>query len=196
MSLATPLWSLAKARMIGKNYAVSTGYLPEAGTLCYQVPRDRYGNPVVKGFHTGWDENGPQAGDGDYDATIQATLSGTIRYSGLYPLWGNIVVMEFDDKRFAWGRRVAHMPRLEVKAGQRVARGQRIGGIGKGPAGQFVAHCHDDIWKEDLGRADRWNGGLIGPAALAWVKAHYVSPKAFYAAYGITNIVHEGGCPL
>ena len=194
--MITPLWPLQKPRMMGKNFAVSTGFLPKAGSNCYQVPHRADGSLVVTGFHTGIDLNGPEAGDGDLNETIQAVLSGTVAYSGFYPGWGNITVVELDDKSHAWAYRIAHMPHLEVGLKQRATRGQRIGGIGKGPNGLFVAHLHFDLWAMDLGRADRWNGGLKDQAAFDYVKSHYVSPKAFYAAYGITNLQHEGGCPL
>ena len=199
------VWPLRKPRMVGPNYAVSTGFLAVAGSNCYQVPRNL-------GIHSGFDMNGP--GD-DFLTPIQATLAGKVLFAGFLSVWGNVVIIYHPDLKLV--TRSAHLERIDVKPGQVLTTGQQIGLMGGGPhvsSGGFLqhtgirtlypAHLHFDVLEQIPALWGYWNGVAYdwnNPArsnaiALANVKRVYRAPKAYFALGGITNIVHEGGCPL
>ena len=207
MTLVQMVWPIRRARMIGQNYAISTGFLAIAGSRCYQVPRSL-------NVHTGWDLNGPGV---DWKTPIQALLGGKVLFAGFSRVWGNIVVIWHPEIKHT--TRIGHFEQINVKAGQTVVKGQLLGLMGGGPhvsSGGFVqpdgtrtsysSHVHFDAFK-DLPPNNNyayWNGVAFDPnnpaqsntVGLRNVKAVYVPPKELFALGGITNIVHEGGCPL
>ncbi len=199
------VWPLRKPRMVGPNYAVSTGFLAVAGSNCYQVPRNL-------GIHSGHDLNGP---GNDFLSPIQATLTGKVLFAGFLSVWGNVVIIYHPDLKLT--TRSAHLERVDVKAGQLVITGQQIGLMGGGPHVSsggilqsngvrtlYPAHLHFDVLEQIPALWGYWNGIAYdrnNPArsnaiATANVKRVYRAPKAYFALGGITNIVHEGGCPL
>jgi murein DD-endopeptidase MepM/ murein hydrolase activator NlpD len=89
----------------------------------------------------------------DKGTPVHAAAEGVVQSAGWSGDFGNLVVVEH---RFGLTTRYAHLSRIEVKAGDEVARGQVIGQIGStgrasGP------HLHYEVWA---------NGQPIDPLAL------------------------------
>lgn len=101
--------------------------------------------------HTGADLNW---GSGAYDDTgqeIYSIASGVVVFANERREWGNLVVIQHDPY-IKDGRRIstryAHLQRMDVKVGDRVARGQQIGTLGgtRGRPGlSWVPHLHFDV---------------------------------------------------
>ena len=78
----------------------------------------------------------------DKGAPIYASASGVVQSAGWSGDYGNLVVISHE---FGLTTRYAHMSKIEVKAGERVERGQVVGFIGatgraSGP------HLHYEVW--------------------------------------------------
>lgn len=105
-------------------------------------------NPVTKlgfEFHTGFDTSGPLG------TPIHATGPGEVyRVYGPGNGYGRAVVIKHD---FGYYSMFAHMTQTEVRVGDRVYRGQRIGTMGR--TGRATGtHLHYEIW---LGTSQRIN---------------------------------------
>lgn len=85
--------------------------------------------------HTGEDFAGP------HGTPIRATSSGTISFAGRQSGYGNIVIIQHD---FGIETRYAHLSSIAVSVGQRVSRGDRVGGMGS--TGRSTGtHLHYEI---------------------------------------------------
>ena len=89
-------------------------------------------------FHRGMDIGAP------YGAPILAATDGTVTYAGRHGGHGNFVRVDADR---SFGTGYAHMSRIAVRSGQRVARGQIIGyvgssGLSTGP------HLHYEVYRD------------------------------------------------
>jgi murein DD-endopeptidase MepM/ murein hydrolase activator NlpD len=73
---------------------------------------------------------------------IQATAPGVVSFAGVRSGYGNTV--EIDHGR-GFKTRYAHMSSISVSAGQRVALGQRLGGMGTTGRSTGV-HLHYEVW--------------------------------------------------
>lgn len=139
----------------------------------------------IYGFwHTGEDWNGRGGGDTDLGQPVYAVSHGRVVESGYYtPSWGSLVLLEHalpDDTR-VWSQ-YAHLDQILVKeVGQKVARGQQIGTIGKGektakhPRGRWLAHLHFEI-RRNLLPIDTW---LPLVRSREQVLANYYNPTSF-----------------
>lgn len=93
------------------------------------------GRPAV---HQGQDFAGP------LNTPIYATAPGVVSYVGPRSGYGNVV--EIDHGR-GFKTRFAHLNSMIVRAGQRVALGQRIGGMGTTGRSTGV-HLHYEVWMD------------------------------------------------
>src|SRR5215207_5859036 len=120
---------------------------PVAGwlTSSYGSRRD----PITKGadFHPGLDISA------DYGQPVLATGDATVGTAGANGAYGNMVML---DHGFGIVTKYGHLSRLNVRAGEQVARGQVIGYVGS--TGRSTgAHLHYEIWM---------NGRLTNPMTL------------------------------
>ncbi len=114
---------------------------------------------LARGFtehgHMGEDWNGKNYGDTDLGDPVYSCASGVVVYSEMYPGrgWGNVVIIRhayreksgqvaFVDSLYG------HLHYRSVRMGEKVARGQKVGTIGKGKNGIFPAHLHFEIRKD------------------------------------------------
>ncbi len=109
-------------------------------------------SPVGRGreLHTGLDISGT-----GYGSKIYATNNGVVMIAERHYSYGNYVVINHNN---GYMTLYAHMSKIAVKKGQKVARGQVIGYVGctgdcTGP------HVHYEVWK-----GSKWNH--INPAVL------------------------------
>ena len=86
-------------------------------------------------MHSGVDWAGPQG------TAIRATASGVVTHAGRRGDYGNLVIIQHD---FGIETYYAHLHRLDVNVGQRVSRGDRIGGMGTTGRSTGV-HLHYEI---------------------------------------------------
>ena len=103
--------------------------------------------------HLGEDWNGKGGGDTDLGDPIYSIAHGVVVFSQDYKLgWGNVVIIRhayrekngqiaFIDSLYG------HLKVRMVREGQKVARGEQIGTMGKGPRGMYLAHLHFEIRK-------------------------------------------------
>jgi murein DD-endopeptidase MepM/ murein hydrolase activator NlpD len=93
--------------------------------------------------HTGVDFNGPQNATG---APISAAAAGVVDYTGTGRGYGSAIFIKTDT---GYTTIYGHTSRIDVKPGQRVSPGQRIGAIGYSgnvrPAGPEGAHLHFEV---------------------------------------------------
>lgn len=89
-------------------------------------------------FHAGLDFPGPAL------ATIHATAPGTVVFAGARSGYGDTV--EIDHGGGVWTR-YAHLSEIDVAAGDRVDRGDRIGGMGS-TGHSTGTHLHYEIWRD------------------------------------------------
>ncbi len=87
-------------------------------------------------FHSGLDFAGPAM------TPIYSTAPGTVSFTGVRSGYGNTI--EIDHGR-GFKTRYAHLRAIAVRTGQRVALGQRIGGMGS--TGRSTGtHLHYEVW--------------------------------------------------
>lgn len=132
--------------------------------------------PFGRNRHLGEDWNGSGGGDTDLGDPVVAIAAGEVSFAGdLGGGWGNVVRVVH--RASGWRRQVveslyAHLGKIEVRAGQRVPRGQRLGTIGN-VDGLYKAHLHLELraYPElPLG------GGYGDPS-------RYLEPKRFIRAH-------------
>lgn len=95
-------------------------------------------------MHNGVDWAGPRG------TAIHATADGVVKRAGRQGGYGNLVVIQHD---FGLETYYAHLNSIDVRVGQRVSRGQRIGGMGTTGASTGV-HLHYEV---------RVNGRPVNP---------------------------------
>lgn len=127
-----------------------------------------------KAVHPGLDLSDVRGGDSDLGAPVYAAADGVVVASAYSPeSWGNIVLVQHDDVPgygTLWTQ-YAHLQSWAVPRGEKVARGQVLGFIGKGAGNRFLAHLHFEIRKADL-PATYWPGN-----SHAKVRAGYIDPR-------------------
>jgi hypothetical protein len=139
-------------------------------------------------WHPGEDWNGRGGGDTDLGDPIYAISHARVAEFGYYPAsWGNIVLLEhaLPDGTKVWSQ-YAHLERIMVsQVGQKVARGQQIGTMGKGaktdeyPHGRWIAHLHFEIRRNEL-PIGNWTPMVRDQEA---VLANYHSPADYIKAH-------------
>lgn len=157
------------------------GDLPACDGFDFPVgPPDAVGYHDAQPFgvtrHLGNDWNGDGGGDPDLGDPVHAAAAGiVIDATDVGYDWGNVV-------RIVHGCGVetlyAHLGVIETRAGATVARGQRIGTIGKIP-GSTGAHLHFELRDRPLplggGYADEPPAGYLDPTA--YIRAHRPSQQ-------------------
>jgi len=109
-------------------------------------------DPITGGrrLHAGQDWGGSRG------TPIRATADGTVTFAGRQSGYGNIIMIQHD---FGFETRYAHLSSISVSVGQRVSRGDRIGGMGN--TGRSTGtHLHYEI---------RVGGNPINP--LTYIRA-------------------------
>ncbi len=101
-------------------------------------------------MHNGLDWAGPR------NTPILATADGVVKQAGRQGGYGNLVIIEHD---FGIETYYAHLNSVNVRAGQRVSRGERIGGMGTTGASTGV-HLHYEV---------RVNGRPVNP--ITYIRA-------------------------
>ncbi len=132
-------------------------------------------------WHPGEDWNGRSGGDTDLGDPVYAVSHGKVVWADYNPKsWGNIVLIEhaLPDGTRVWSQ-YAHLQRILVTAGQKVARGQQIGTIGKGANNMYLAHLHFEIRRKNL-PAGNWTP-IVKDRDL--VLANYHIPTQFIEAH-------------
>ncbi len=104
--------------------------------------------PFGRNEHLGNDWNGNGGGDTDLGDPVHAIAAGVVSEASDHGGgWGNVVRVVHPCAEVP-GQEVeslyAHLDTIEVQAGQRVGRGQRIGTIGNA-GGQYRAHLHLEL---------------------------------------------------
>lgn len=95
-------------------------------------------------MHNGIDWAGPR------NSAILASAEGVVRHAGRQGGYGNLVIIRHD---LGFETYYAHLNSIDVRVGQRVSRGDRIGGMGTTGASTGV-HLHYEV---------RQNGRAINP---------------------------------
>ncbi len=101
-------------------------------------------------MHNGLDWAGPR------NTPILASADGVVKQAGRQGGYGNLVIIQHD---FGIETYYAHLNRIDVRPGQRVSRGQRIGGMGTTGASTGV-HLHYEV---------RVNGRPVNP--ITYIRA-------------------------
>ncbi len=135
-------------------------------------------------LHTGADLNlNVPRWDADRGAPVYAIASGTVVFAGRRPIWGNIIVIRHDppeaNGNLVWAR-YAHVDRMQVRAGDRVQRGQQIAVVGRPEPGTAPYHLHFDIAITDVLEENPAHWPRLDQRALL---EHYTDPRAFLAAH-------------
>jgi murein DD-endopeptidase MepM/ murein hydrolase activator NlpD len=123
--------------------------------------------------HLGNDWNGNGGGDTDLGDPVHALATGVVTVASDHGGgWGNVVRVVHPCGEVP-GQEVeslyAHLDTVEVQAGQRVGRGQRLGTIGTA-GGQYRAHLHLEL---------RARPGLPLGGGYSEDTAGYLDPSAF-----------------
>lgn len=94
-------------------------------------------DPITGGrrLHAGQDWGGARG------TPIRATADGTVSFAGQQSGYGNMVIIRHD---FGFETRYAHLSSIAVSVGQRVSRGDRVGGMGNTGRSTGV-HLHYEI---------------------------------------------------
>ncbi len=133
---------------------VATRFDPPLGTehggLIYNAQKFWEMNEKRGGHHTGDDLNGIGGMNTDLGDPIFCTADGLVIYGAEpSPGWGKIVVVAHKD---ADGRPLhsmyAHLDRIDVKVGELVERGRKVGTVGTAN-GYYPAHLHFEMRTSD-----------------------------------------------
>lgn len=145
------------------------------------------------GYHTGSDLNLPGVSGADKGEPVYAVADGMVTYSGRAGTWGNIIVVEHADgmvthhdghiERQPVYSRYGHVDdRIQVRAGESVARGQLLGYIGLAAGATAGWHLHFDICYTDAlkRRPSYWpNTRNSRDTIKAEVLRHFIDPFQF-----------------
>lgn len=117
------------------------------------------GKPNAKGYynaqkftvnnHLGDDWNGVKGGNSDLGDPIYSIANGYVVFAkNMGWGWGNVIrIVHFIDKDQAVESIYAHCDLINVKKGDYVTKGQKIGTIGNND-GQYLAHLHLELRSE------------------------------------------------
>jgi len=105
------------------------------------VVTSEFGAPRGKSRHEGIDLSAPAG------TSVTATADGVVAFADRSGDFGRLVII---DHGFGWQTRYAHLKRIKVKEGKKVARGDVIGTIGKS-GNATGSHLHYEVRRD--GRA-------------------------------------------
>lgn len=159
----------------------------EDGALVYNA------QPFRITRHLGDDWNGIGGWNSDRGDAVYASGTGRVVYAGVPgPGWGNMVILahRVPDATAELGWSVyqtvyAHLETIEVKPGEVVPRGTRLGSVGTA-GGQYWAHLHFEVRRS----MTVYPGVGYSDGAL-----DRVSPEQFIRAYGGLAGVIAGSAP-
>lgn len=160
--------------------------LPKASRFDFPVnPPDAKGYYVAqgfmdhykgKGYHLGEDWNAKTGGNSDCGEPVFAAAAGRVTYAKVAgPGWGNVVMMEHDlGDEDVVETLYGHLDGVDVRVGDVLARGQKIGVIGDGraPCGDtspYYAHLHFEVRASKQGRVGPGYHGSAAPPD-GWVE--------------------------
>lgn len=139
--------------------------LPTTGRLSSAFGLRRFFNNQARQPHSGLDIAAPEG------TSITAPAAGTVIETGNYFFNGNTIFIDHGQGLISMYN---HLRRIDVKKGMRVARGQRIGAVGK--TGRVTgAHLH---WTVSLNNARIDPLLFLSPAAQAGVPSASTVPPA------------------
>ncbi len=153
-----------------------------------------HADPQLRAWHPGEDWNGVGGGDTDLGDPIFAAGHGRVVAAGHFtPSWGNVVLVEhrLPDGTAIWSQ-YAHLDTVEVAEGDIVARGQRVGTLGKGANNVWKAHLHFEIRLTEL-PANNWRPMVDDRDQ---VLAHYAAPRGFIDARRPGMLATPAGPPI
>jgi hypothetical protein len=164
------------------------------------------GNPLMGGwgyltwtgsvYHEAADLNSLGGGDADLGAWVVAPLDGVVTFVEPWDGWtsgfGSHVAVFVDDERAAQPCYVhlAHLARIDVAVGERVAAGVPLGTCGRS-GNQGYAHCHAAWWYDvPPGGWNFWQTGY----AKDWVAERTLDPGDwFWASVAKADALSGGG---
>ena len=138
------------------DYPVAFGECDLYSLSSYRVTSDLLDPEYRYGQHTGedWNRGG---GDDDLGDPVCSIGDGVVVASGSYPRWSNVVMVRHDLPEGVRWSQYAHLQERIANVGDRVARGQMIGTIGRQfperpcrPDGVYCAHLHFEIRRADV----------------------------------------------
>ncbi len=146
----------------------------------------RFAESYALGLHTGEDWNGRGGGDTDLGQPVRAIGEGKVVYASVEGApWGGVVMIDHIYYENHHQRRIrsqyAHLSKIDVAVGDLVKRRQRIGAIGRDPAGSFPAHLHLELRTDRTLPATYWPSSHDKPKP--WLKEHYTAPSAFIKSH-------------
>lgn len=120
------------------------------GALVYNAQKFWEMNEARHGHHTGDDLNGIGGMNTDLGDPVFATADGLVVHAGLpSPGWGNVVIISHrTTKGEILQSMYAHLLDFNVKPGDLVSRGHRIGSVGTAN-GSYPAHLHFEMRASD-----------------------------------------------
>ncbi len=148
--------------------------------LCYKLCEAVDSCPGTT-FHPGVDFNGPGDGDADCGLDVRSVATGLVRWVDT-TTWGSIVIEHLYQGQ-TWYSQYGHLEIADVVVGQAVARGDKIGEVGK--VGATSCHLHWEIRESDhpaptYGPFWDCNGFQSQTTIEDW----YEDPEAFVAGHG------------
>lgn len=168
---------------VGTQQERDSGEYPPGNWIDANPYGNYYENPSTgnSSYHTGSDLNlNVPYWDADRGADVYAAADGVVSYAFAKPVWGNILVVRHNYRGEELFTRYAHLDTMDVRAGDFVSRGQKIGTIGRDALGG-PAHLHFDIGKPGstvMGEKPwDWPGNDLG-----FLFENYVDPRAFIPA--------------
>lgn len=135
-------------------FRIGAGRMPLAHPVGASAVRQTSGfgmrrHPLTgrQAMHNGVDLSGPRG------TAIRATADGVVQRAGRDGGYGNLVIIRHD---FGMETYYAHLSSIDVRPGQRVSRGDRIGGMGSTGSSTGV-HLHYEV---------RMNGRPVNPTTF------------------------------
>lgn len=138
-------------------------------------------NKKRHGHHTGQDLNGIGGQNTDLDLPVYAAGRGLVVYCGEpSPGWGRVVLLahRLPDESGIVQTLYAHLNSIDVRVGQLVPRGVRIGSIGTA-GGRYLAHLHFEAIPSlciEAGMPGYHPGGTMNRMNPAELIARYPAP--------------------
>jgi septal ring factor EnvC (AmiA/AmiB activator) len=134
--------ALPPERAPGTHFAAAKGRLPPPAAGAIEVGFGEILNPRFNTvtLHKGLDIRAPEG------APVASVHEGLVVHAGWFSGYGNLLIVDHGDGYFSL---FAHLASLDVKVGERVARGQRLGAVGrtgslKGPYLYFEVRHHGE----------------------------------------------------
>lgn len=154
-------WNGIRGDALEANRTIMVGIKQEPKALYFPIaPSNRYNNNVgqfldnayyriIGAVHPGNDINGNGGGDTDFNDPVYNIADGIVVDAAYYPVWGNIVAIYHEHLQLE--SIYAHLNSMDVKKGDKVNGGQKIGRFGKGAGNRYITHLHFELRKRFVG---------------------------------------------